>query len=171
MFTCEMAERTYLARYGVLVGGILKAPALGAPIMRTMMLLLAITAVTGCQSPLPSANPQMAWVDFSVPFPNDRLLMAERLDKQRLSDGRFFQVSPGSHELIVRFDYEVGGGGGLSLMGGTTVRECYLTVPYANFQAGQRYVLEGRSMALTPEARLYDAKGEVVAEVSEFYCL
>ena len=158
----------------MLVGGILKAPAPGAPIMRTMMLLLAITAitaVTGCQSSLPSANPQMAWVDFSVPFPNDRLLMAERLDKQRLSDGRFFQVSPGSHELIVRFDYEVGGGGGLSLMGGTTVRECYLTVPYANFQAGQRYVLEGRSMALTPEARLYNAKGEVVAEVSEFYCL
>ncbi|RJT88302.1 hypothetical protein D6T65_19325, partial [Arthrobacter frigidicola] len=39
VFTCEMAERTYLAGYGVLVSGILKAPAPGAPIMRTMMLL------------------------------------------------------------------------------------------------------------------------------------
>lgn len=135
------------------------------------MLVLAITLLAGCQTPMPAANPQMAWVDFSTPFPNDRVLMAERLDNQRLRDGRFFQVTPGRHELVVRFDYEVNGGGGISLMGGTTVRQCYLTVNYSHFQAGQRYVLEARSMALTPEARLYDAKGEVVAEVSEFYCL
>lgn len=139
--------------------------------MNRLLLVLAITLVTGCQTPMPVANPQMAWVDFSTPFPNDRVLMAERLDKKRLRDGRFFQVTPGSHELVVRFDYDVNGGGGISLMGGTTVRQCYLTVNYAHFQAGQRYVLEARSMALTPQARLYDAKGEVVAEVSEFYCL
>ena len=139
--------------------------------MNRLLLVLAITLVTGCQTPMPVANPQMAWVDFSTPFPNDRVLMAERLDKQRLRDGRFFQVTPGSHELVVRFDYDVNGGGGISLMGGTTVRQCFLTVNYAHFQAGQRYVLEARSMALTPQARLYDAKGEVVAEVSEFYCL
>jgi len=139
--------------------------------MNRLLLVLAITLVAGCQTPMPVANPQMAWVDFSTPFPNDRMLMAERLDKQRLRDGRFFQVTPGHHELVVRFDYEVNGGGGISLMGGTTVRQCYLSVNYAHFQAGQRYVLEARSMALTPEARLYDAKGEVVAQVSEFYCL
>lgn len=139
--------------------------------MNRLLLVLAITLVAGCQTPMPVANPQMAWVDFSTPFPNDRVLMAERLDNQRLRDGRFFQVTPGRHELVVRFDYEVNGGGGISLMGGTTVRQCYLTVNYSHFQAGQRYVLEARSMALTPEARLYDAKGEVVAEVSEFYCL
>ncbi|ATP50233.1 MULTISPECIES: hypothetical protein [unclassified Pseudomonas] len=139
--------------------------------MRRFMLLLAITAIAGCQAPMPAANPQMAWVDFSVPFPNDRVLMAERLDNQRLRDGRFFQVSPGSHELIVRFDFEASGGSGMSMMGGSTVRECYLTLNYPHFKAGQRYVLEARSMALTPEARLYDAQGQKVAEVSEFYCL
>lgn len=80
--------------------------------MRRSMLLLAASVVAGCQSPLPAVNPQMAWVEFSTPFPNDKLLMAERLDKQRLRDGRFFQVTPGSHELIVRFDFEVPGGGG-----------------------------------------------------------
>lgn len=62
--------------------------------------------------------------------------------------------------LLVRFDYEVGSG--MSLMGGTMVRECYLTIPYAYFKAGERYLLEACSMALTPEARLYDAKHEVV---------
>lgn len=139
--------------------------------MRRLLVLLAITAIAGCQAPMPAADPQMAWVDFSVPFPNDRLLMAERLDQQRLRDGRFFQVSPGSHELIVRFDYEASGGSGMSMMGGSTVRECYLTLNYPHFKAGQRYVLEARSIALTPEARLYDAKGAIVAEVSAYYCL
>ncbi|MGG7595632.1 hypothetical protein ACQ4OD_01175 [Pseudomonas sp. WC1] len=139
--------------------------------MRRLLLLLLITVIPGCQTPLPAANPQMAWVDLSLPFPNDRVLLAERLDKQHLDEGRFFQVSPGSHELIVRFDYETNGGGGMSMLGGTTVRQCYLTLEYAHFQAGQRYVLEARSMALTPEARLYNAAREIVAEVSEFYCL
>ena len=139
--------------------------------MRRMMLFLAASVAAGCQVPIPSADPQMAWIDLSTPFPSDRLLMAERLDKQRLSEGRFFQVTPGSHELQVRFDYEVAGGGGMSMMGGTTVRTCYLTLHYDHFNAGQRYVLEGRSMALTPEARLYNAKREIVAEVNDYYCL
>ena len=50
--------------------------------MRRLLLLLAAGAIAGCQSPLPAVNPQMAWVEFSTPFPNDKLLMAERLDKQ-----------------------------------------------------------------------------------------
>nr|WP_306140564.1 hypothetical protein [Pseudomonas sp. CM27] len=153
------------------LGGILSVLSLEAYTVRRLMLFLAVMAGAGCQAPLPAANPQMAWVDLSVPFPNDRVLMAERLDRQRLSDGRFFQVSPGSHELLVRFDYEVGGGGGTSMMSGTTVRQCYLTIPYAHFKAGERYLLEARSMALTPEARLYDGRRQVVAELSEFYCL
>ncbi|MGE7991059.1 hypothetical protein ACQKPE_08420 [Pseudomonas sp. NPDC089554] len=138
--------------------------------MRRLLPLLLVIALPGCQTPMPAANPQMAWVDLTLPFPNDRVLLAERLDKQRLDDGRFFQVSPGRHELIVRFDYEVNAGVGLGMMG-TTVRQCYLTLDYADFQAGQRYVLEARSMALSPEARLYNAQRQVVAELSEFYCL
>lgn len=139
--------------------------------MRSLMLLLAVSVAAGCQAPMPAVNPQNARVDFSTPFPNDRLLLAERLDKQRLSDGRFFDVTPGSHELIVRFDFEVAGGGGTGMMGGPSVRVCYLTINYEQFEAGQRYVLEGRSMAFTPEARLYNAKREIVAELSDFYCL
>jgi hypothetical protein len=134
------------------------------------MLLLAVGVVTGCQSPMPTPNPKMAWVEFSTPFPNDRLLMAERLDKQRLRDGRFFEVTPGSHELIVRFDFEVPGGG-LGMMSGPSERLCYLTIKYDHFEAGQRYVLEGRSIAFTPGARLYNAKREIVAEDRESYCL
>ncbi|KJZ36788.1 hypothetical protein LOY55_00440 [Pseudomonas sp. B21-040] len=139
--------------------------------MRRLMLLLAASVVAGCQSPLPPVDPQMAWVDFSVPFPNDKLLMAERLDKRRLNDGRFFQVTPGSHELLVRFDFEIPGGGGLGVMDGPTERLCYLTIQYDHFEAGQRYVLVGQSITLVPGARLYNAKREIVAEDRESYCL
>ncbi|WP_247255152.1 hypothetical protein [Pseudomonas moorei] len=138
--------------------------------MRRLMLILAASAVAGCSSPLPAVDPQMAWVDFSTPFPNDKLLMAERLDKLRLRDGRFFQVTPGSHELIVRFDFEVPGGGS-DMLSDSTERLCYMTIKYDHFVAGQRYLLEGRSMAFTPEARLYNANREIVAEASQFYCL
>lgn len=91
-------------------------------IMRRMILLVAASVIAGCQTPMPTANPEMAWVDLSIPFPNDRVLLAERLDKQRLEDGRFFQVTPGSHELMVKFDYETSGGGGMSMMGGPSVQ-------------------------------------------------
>ncbi|EJM53644.1 PA0061/PA0062 family lipoprotein [Pseudomonas sp. GM48] len=139
--------------------------------MYRLMLLLAVSVVAGCQTPMPTANPKMAWVEFSTPFPNDKLLMAERLDKQRLADGRFFEVMPGSHELIVRFDFEVPSGAGLNNMGGPSERICYLTINFDHFEAGQRYVLEGRSIAFIPEARLYNAKREIVAEDRESYCL
>ncbi|KAB0495491.1 hypothetical protein [Pseudomonas moorei] len=138
--------------------------------MRRLVLILAASVVAGCSSPLPAVDPQMAWVDFSTPFPNDKLLMAERLDKLRLRDGRFFQVTPGSHELIVRFDFEVPGGGS-DMLSDSTERLCYMTIKYDHFVAGQRYLLEGRSMAFTPEARLYNANREIVAEASQFYCL
>ncbi|CAI8925322.1 Lipoprotein [Pseudomonas sp. IT-P12] len=138
--------------------------------MRRLLLLLAAGAFAGCQSPLPAVDPQMAWVDFATPTPGGKLLMAERLDNQRLRDGRFFQVSPGSHELRVRFDFEVFGGGG-SLMTGPVERLCYLTIRFDHFEAGQRYRLEARSLAFTPSARLYNDKREIVAEDREVNCI
>lgn len=138
--------------------------------MRRLMLLLAASAVAGCLTPLPAVNPHMAWVDFSTPFPNDKLLMADRLDNQRLRDGRFFQVTPGSHELTVRFDFEVPGGGS-ELFDGGTERLCYMIIKYDHFEAGQRYLLQARSMAFTPEARLYNARREIVAEESQINCV
>ncbi|WP_448110131.1 PA0061/PA0062 family lipoprotein [Pseudomonas lini] len=131
--------------------------------MRRLLLLLAAGAFVGCASPLPAVDPQMAWVDFATPSPGGKLLMADRLDNQRLSDGRYFQVTPGSHELRVRFDFEVMGGGS-GLMSAPLERLCYLTINYDHFEAGQRYLLEARSIAFTPSARLYNAKREIVAE-------
>lgn len=138
--------------------------------MRRLLLLLTASAISGCLSPLPAVDPQMAWVDMSTPTPGGKLMMAERLDNQRLRDGRFFQVTPGSHELRVRFDFEVFSGG-FGMMNDPAERLCYLTIRYEHFEAGQRYTLEGRSLAFTPSARLYNAKREIVAEDREVNCI
>ncbi|MCP1485135.1 hypothetical protein J3D48_001448 [Pseudomonas fluorescens] len=138
--------------------------------MRKLLSLIVASLLAGCQTPLPPVDPQMAWVNFSTPTPGGKLLMAERLDNQRLNDGRYFQVTPGSHELRVRFDFEVFGGGG-ALMTGPVERLCYLYIRYDHFEAGQRYLLEGRSLAFTPSARLYNARREIVAEDRQYNCI
>lgn len=138
--------------------------------MRKLMLLLAVGVVAGCQTPLPPVDPQMAWVDFSTPTPGGKVLMAERLDNVRLRDGRFFQVAPGSHELTVRFDFEIfGGSQGLDT--DPQERLCYMTVRYDHFEAGQRYRLEARSLAFTPSARLINRQGQIVAEERQINCV
>lgn len=140
--------------------------------MRPYLLLLAFVSVSGCvSSPLPQVDPNMAWVDFATPTPGGKVLMAESQDGQRLRDGRFFQVSPGSHELKVRFDFEVFSGGGLGMQTDPQERLCYMIVRYDHFEAGQRYRLEARSLAFTPSARLYNAKREIVAEERQINCV
>lgn len=138
--------------------------------MRRFLLLLGASVIAGCVSPLPSVNPQMAWIDLTTPTPGGKLLMAERLDNQRLPDGRYFQVTPGSHELTVRFDFETFAGG-LGMLSDPQERLCYMTVPYDHFEAGQRYRLEGRSLSFTPSARLVNAKGQIVATERQINCV
>jgi len=69
----------------------------------------------------------------------------------------------------VRFDFDVFSGG-FGMMNDSVERLCYLTIRYDHFEAGQRYMLEGRSLAFTPSARLYNAKRELVAEDREVNC-
>lgn len=138
--------------------------------MRKLTTLLAASVLAGCQTPLPAADPDKAWVDFAMPSPGGKVLMAERLDNQRLSDGRFFQVAPGRHELTVRFDFEIfGGGQGMDT--DPQERLCYMTLAYDRFEAGQRYRLEARSLAFTPSARLINAQGQIVANERQINCV
>lgn len=128
--------------------------------MRQPMMLIALSTLGACASPLPPVDNKQAWVDLYTITPG-KVLMADRLDGKRLSDGRFFQVTPGTHELLVRFDYEVYAGG---FSTDPTERTCYLKIRYDGFQAGQRYRLEARAPAMQPSAYLYDAQRNVVAE-------
>ena len=137
--------------------------------MRTFLLVLTVCLLSACAStPIPPANPSMAWVDLETQ--TGKLVMAERLDNQRLTDGRYFQVTPGSHELMVRFDYEVFIGG-MSQFSNPQERLCYLTLDYADFQPGQRYRLQARSLGFNAYARLFNAEGKVVAEERLVNCI
>ncbi|MGF6098173.1 hypothetical protein [Pseudomonas sp. 18175] len=140
--------------------------------MRQLLLPVTALFLSACAStPLPPVDPQQAWVDFATPTPGAKLVMAQRLDGKNLNDGRYFQMPPGSHELMVRFDYEVPAGSSFGGLGQTAERTCFMTLQYTNFQAGQRYVLEGRSLGFTPNIRLYNTARQLLAEERSFNCL
>lgn len=136
--------------------------------MRKPIMLIALSTLGACASPLPPSDPKQAWIDLYTITPG-RLVMADRLDGKRLDDGRYFQVSPGRHELVVRFDFEVYSGGFTT---DPTERTCYLTVKYDNFEAGHRYRLEARAPVMQPTVYLYDEQRTlVVDEPSNVFCV
>ncbi|MCF5231487.1 hypothetical protein HU759_001145 [Pseudomonas sp. OE 28.3] len=140
--------------------------------MRQLLLPVTALFLSACAStPIPPVDPHQAWIDFATPTPGAKLVMAQRLDGKNLNDGRFFQVPPGSHELMVRFDFEVNTGAGFGGLDQTHDRTCFMTLQYDNFQAGQRYVLEGRSLAFTPNIRLYNAARQLLAEERSVNCI
>lgn len=119
-------------------------------------------------APCHLSTPSKAWVDLYTVTPG-RILMADRLDGQRLEDGRYFQITPGKHELVVRFDYEIYAGGMLT---SPKERTCYLTVRFDDFKAGERYRLEARAPVMDPQVLLYDASRKVVVnEPSDVFCI
>lgn len=140
--------------------------------MRQLLLPVTALFLSACAStPIPPVDPHQAWIDFATPTPGAKLVMAQRLDGKNLNDGRFFQVPPGNHELMVRFDFEVNTGAGFGGLDQTHDRTCFMTLQYDNFQAGKRYVLEGRSLAFTPNIRLYNAARQLLAEERSVNCI
>ncbi len=136
--------------------------------MRRALAVAVLATLAGCSiTPLPPVNPQQAWVDMTML--GGKVIMAERLDGVRLNDGRYFQVTPGSHDLMVRYDFEIYAGG--LIMMEPDERTCYINVRYDGFQAGQRYLLEARTLGLNPSVRLYDSSKKVVAEDRAVNCL
>lgn len=137
--------------------------------MRRTSLCIMLATLAGCATPLPPVDPNMAWVDMHT-F-TGRLVMSDKVDGVNTPDGRYFQVTPGSHELTVRYDYEYRSGG-IGIMS-DDLREltCFIELQYNGFTAGQRYRLEVRSIANSVDAMLYDAQRNLVAEEDEVRCL
>jgi hypothetical protein len=134
--------------------------------MRYPALIVSLLMLSACASPLPPHDPGMAWVDLYTTASD--LLMAEELDGKRLNDGRYFQITPGAHELIARFRFEVQGGG--SLMAEPIQRTCEIRVRYDDFAAGQRYRIEARTLAMSAQAWLYDEQRNVLARAKVLRC-
>ena len=134
--------------------------------MRYPSLIISLLMLSACASPLPPRDPGMAWVDLYTTASD--LLMADELDGKRVNDGRYFQITPGAHELIARFQFEVQGGG--SLMAEPIQRTCELRVRYDDFVAGQRYRIEARTLAMSAQGWLYDDQRNVLARARVLRC-
>lgn len=135
--------------------------------MRPLLAVLLALGLTGCAGPLPAPSPDMAWVDMRTQ-PSD-IFMSDRLDNKRTPDGRYFQVSPGAHELEARYEFEISSGG-LGDFGDTQYLRCTMVIRYDDFQAGRRYLFEARSLGFTPQAWLYDEQRNVLARADAEHC-
>ena len=126
--------------------------------MRTMLAASALLALTGCAS-LPDPDPNQAWVDLAPG--QDQSLHALEVDERAWDDTRYFQVSPGNHQLTVRYLFAVDpsniGPGAEPLW-----RDCQLNLKFKDFSAGQKYRLQAGSIGLRPWAKLYDEQQNVV---------
>lgn len=133
------------------------------------VLLFSLVGLMACVgTPVPEADPQQAWVSLHS-APGDSLL-ASRLDGQRLSDGRYFQVTPGEHSLEARFQFERSARGGGDFGTQTTQVTCYVRVRYADFGAGQRYRMEARPLLMKAQVWLYDDQRQVLTRGDVLRC-
>lgn len=135
--------------------------------MRALLLLSLLTLGACAGTPPPTPDPQQAWVAL-LAEPGDSLT-AHELDGKRMSDGRYFQMPPGAHELEVRYRFERNMVGNQIGMESTEVT-CFLRVRYAGFAAGQRYRFEVRPLAAKAQGWLYNDQRQVVARGEVLRC-
>ena len=135
--------------------------------LRKFFVAALLLLLGGCAAPLPKADPQQAWIELYAPAGD--LLMADRLDRERWPDGRYFQVGPGAHELLVRLQFEASRGG-MGIDSEPLLLTCELRLRYDQFAAGRRYRIEARSMAMTAQAWLYDEQRNVLARARVMRC-
>ncbi|MDD1016283.1 hypothetical protein [Pseudomonas rubra] len=126
--------------------------------MRTLIVVSAVVLICGCAS-LPPADPNQAWIDLAPG--QDDTLHAIEVDERAWADKRYFEVSPGSHELTVRYLFPVTPSN-IGPVDEPLWRDCQLNVKFKEFTAGQRYQLEAGSIGFRPWAKLYDQQRKVV---------
>ncbi len=137
--------------------------------MRLLLLVTSLLTLGGCAflGFMPTPDPSQAWVDLHTNAESE--LLAYRVDEKPLDDDRYFQVSPGRHELQVRFQFAVEASN-IGPNSQAHQRDCRLELNYPKFAAGQRYRLEAGSIGFRPWAKLYDEQHQLVARARETRC-
>lgn len=128
--------------------------------MRKLMLTSGLLMLAGCAG-LPDPDPTQAWIDLETD--QDRALQALEVDEKTSTDKRFFEVPPGSHELIVRYQFPVEPTN-IGPVAEPLWRDCQLSVKFKDFSAGQRYQLQAGNIGFRPWAKLYDQQRKVVGQ-------
>ncbi|ARU86583.1 hypothetical protein [Pseudomonas sp. M30-35] len=135
--------------------------------MRVFLAVTSLALISGCSLLMPNHDPSMAWVDLKTD--EDTELLASKVDSKDLDDDRFFQVSPGAHELHAQVRFHVAA----TNMGGNEPplsRSCEMTVKYNDFVAGQTYRLEAGYVGFRPWAKLFDTNDRLLGTAREGSC-
>lgn len=135
--------------------------------MRVLLFALFVSSLAGCSLWMPRHDPAQAWIELHPVAETE--LRAVAVDDKPLEDGRFFQVSPGRHELGMRYRFLVDSDD----IGGQSEpleRDCRLTLDYSHFGAGARYRLVAGGYGFRPWARLYDEHDQLLARSRERGC-
>lgn len=122
-----------------------------------------LIACSACAAPLPEHDPSMARVDMQAQAGHQ--LSAQRVDGLKVNDARYFQVSPGEHQLQVRLTYDRGGSNT-----GDSQRRCLVDIVYSEFVAGQRYSIRALAKGWTARAWLYSGDGQRLIESKPVRC-
>lgn len=119
------------------------------------------TMLSGCAGQMPSADPSEAWIGLQEE--PSGVLIAQDVDGQRLNDGRYFDVKPGSHQLDVDLVVERNGDEGQM--------NCQAGISFSQFKAGEHYTLVESSLGEEYSVKLEDSQGHQLGYSKDFTCL
>lgn len=122
-----------------------------------------LVSCTACAVPLPEHDPNMAWIDVQAQAGHQ--LSAQRIDGHKVNDARYFQVTPGAHQLQVRLTYERSGNSR-----GDSQRRCLVDIAYPEFTADHRYSIRALAKGWTVRAWLYNSDGQRIIESKPVRC-
>jgi hypothetical protein len=134
--------------------------------MRNQSLLLipmlsVVALLSACAGPMPKADPSEAWIGLQEE--PSGTLMAEDIDGKRLNDGRYFEVTPGSHKLDVNLIVEGSGDDGQV--------DCQTGIKFDQFKAGEHYKLVESSLGEEYSVKLEDSHGHQLGHSKDFTCM
>jgi len=134
--------------------------------MRELLLVCALTTLAGCAG-MPRQDPNQAWVDLKVD--KDNSLHAVQVDQHAWQDTRYFEVSPGSHELTIRIQFPVSASN-IGPDAQPLWRDCQMNIEFKDFGAGQRYQVQAGGTGFRPWARLYDHQQRLIGQAKPAGC-
>lgn len=129
-------------------------------LLPSLALLSLLGSLGACAGREPVPRQDLARVDLGQEAPNQ--LYAVALDGRPVSDVRYFDVAPGSHQLAVELDKSGDDSPDQGL--------CKARLNYAGFVAGQHYRLRESSQGSRLVVRLYDAGGQPLDDPQPLSC-
>lgn len=123
--------------------------------MKKILVVCMLLVISACSTVIPAPDKASSLVYLSAN--NKNTLLAQRIDGKTVSDGRYFRLEPGAHELEVLIVSQ-------SFEGGTVSR--FANVEFDNFQADNSYRLSLIGGSHNLHLQLHDEKGALVKEIS-----